>query len=252
MESQASEVARAIAALYGDEPLIDAGVVHVCAAAHSADGALRVLKIGERSPKSTTDFFVLNLCRARADAILTTAANLRAEPTLRHGLQGPWAERLAAYRRAVLGKVGEPTCAILTRTGELPLDHSVWGDGTRKLVLCPDMAEAEVAARVGSHAEVIGLSALDAARACAFLAERGHGLISVEAGPSTSRELYGAAATVDELLLSLFEGRIAEADLGGGLPEQAMRDGWVLAGETVRREESGDWRFQRWKQPSAG
>jgi riboflavin biosynthesis pyrimidine reductase len=246
VEDQAPEVAREIAALYGDEPLIEAGVVHVCAAARAADGALRVLKIGERSPKSATDFFVLNLCRARADAILTTAANLRAEPTLRHVLQGAWASLLAAYRRDELGKAGEPTCAILTRTGELPLEHPVWGDGTRKLVLCPDVAEAEVAARVGERAEVIGLSGLDAPRACAFLEERGHGLISVEAGPSTSRELYGAAAKVDELLLSLFEGGIADAELGGGLPERAMTAGRVLAGERVRREESGSWRFQRW------
>ena len=71
MEAEASEVASRLRSLYGTTELLRAGVVHVTAVARSAQGPLRVLKIDASSPKSESDFFVLNLCRARADAILT-------------------------------------------------------------------------------------------------------------------------------------------------------------------------------------
>ena len=247
MESPVPEVARAIAALYGDEPLIARGVVHVCAAASGSDGRLRVLKIGDASPKSETDFFVLNLCRARADAILTTAANLRAEPDLSHALQGPWAEALAAYRAEALGKEAPLTCAILTRKADLPRTHPVWEDGTRKVILTIDAAVPALRQWLGDRAEVIALSGLDARRACSFLEERGHGLVSVEAGPSTASALYDAPSVVDELLLSVFDGRVVDGQLGGLLPDERrlLGDRRCVAAQR-RSEASGAWRFQRW------
>lgn len=248
MEREASEVALAIEALYGARTLIAEGVIHVSAATRGRDGRLYVIKIGPQSPKSSTDFFVLNLCRARCDAILTTAANLRAEPDLSHGLQGPWARQLAVYRRAALAKQAPPTCAILTGSGDLPVAHPVWEDGTPKLVLTSESAAPALRWVLGSRAEVVGVPKLDARRACAYLREtRGLKLISVEAGPSTARALYEPPTVVDELLLSTFLEPLRDALIGYALPDEAvlLRER-AAGGEQTRKEESGRWRFQRW------
>ena len=246
MEGQVSEVERSIRALYGARALATQGVVHVTAAVRTG-GAIRVIRIGQGAPKSDTDFFVLNLCRARADAILTTAENLRCEPALRHDLQGAAGAALARFRRQVLGKEQPPTCAILTRSGDLPLDHAVWSDWTRKVVLSPRSLDARVAARLGESVRLVCLEQLDARTACAWLHSAGAPLISVEAGPTTARTLYGAegeAGGVDELLLSLYEGA-APAPLGGALPT-GLTSGLELISELVHDEPSGRWRFQRW------
>lgn len=249
MEREASEVALAIEALYGARPLLADGVIHVSATTRGRDGRLHVLKIGPRSPKSSTDFFVLNLCRARCDAILTTAANLRAEPDLAHGLQGGWATQLDVYRKTVLAKATPPTCAILTGSGDLPVAHPVWEDGTPKLVLTSESAAPALRWVLGTRAEVVGVPKLDARRACAYLrTKRGLKLISVEAGPSTSRALYEAPSAVDELLLSTFLEPLRDEDLiGYALPDDAVLfRGLAMMGDQTRKEESGKWRFQRW------
>lgn len=249
MEDQVSEVAAALAALYGPTPLLTRGVVHVTSAVRTASGALRVIAIGPAAPRSESDFFVLNACRARADALLTTASILRSEPTVVHSLQGPSAAPLAAYRREVLHKVRPPLCAILTRGGHLPLEHPVWSDGTDKLVLTTPTSAEPLRALLGSRAEVLALAELDARSALVLLAQRGHALVSVEAGPSTTGSLYQAPSAVDELLLSLFEGPHEGVLLGGELPADLLT-GRVCTGESARDEESGRWRFQRW--PRAG
>jgi len=246
VESQASEVERLIEALYGTRSLLARGTVHVTAAKRAADGALRVLRIGEGAPKSATDFFILNLCRARCDAILTTAANLRSEANLQHDLQGPFAEALAHYRRDVLKKSEPPVCAILTRSGAVPADHPVWSDGTRKLVL--STGEPDAALTVAGHpVRIVQFEELDARGACAFLRSQGHALVSVEAGPTTASTLYGIDSPVDELLLSLYEGERSDVELGGLLPgHHELTRERVCVADSVRDEESGRWRFQRW------
>lgn len=242
MEGQVPEVERAIRALYGARPLATRGVLHVPAA--RAEGPLRVLRIGEGAPKSETDFFVLNLCRARCDAILTTAENLRREPGLRHDLQGSAAAPLAAYRREVLKKSEPPLCAVLTRSGDLPAEHAVWSDWTRKVVLSGQPLSAEVRERFGSDVACVHLDGLDARAACAWLRDQGAALVSVEAGPSTAGTLYGADSVVDELLLSLYEGDAA-VPLGGALPVD-VTGGLRCTADVERAEASGRWRFQRW------
>jgi riboflavin biosynthesis pyrimidine reductase len=246
VEDQVSEVAAALAALYGPLPLLTRGVVHVTSAVRTEGGALRVIAIGPGAPKSASDFFVLNACRARADALLTTAAILRSEPTVVHSLQGPSAPLLTAYRRELLHKHRPPLCAILTRGGPLPLEHPVWSDGTDKLVLTTAEAAEPLRALLGLRAEVIALAELDARSALVLLAQRGHALVSVEAGPSTTGPLYQPPSVVDELLLSLFEGPQHGVQLGGELPADLLT-GRVCTGESVRDEESGRWRFQRWQ-----
>ena len=247
MEAEASEVASRLLSLYGATELLQVGVVHVTAVARAADGRLRVLKIDASSPKSESDFFVLNLCRARADAILTSAANLRAEPELVSTLLGPAASALARYRSETLGKASPPVCALMTRGGELPLEHPLWNDGTPKLVLTTPEAQAGVAARLGALAEVVALAALDARVAVAFLRARGLSLVSIEAGPSVNAALYATPGQVDELLLSICEAALPDDALGGALVDDAaLFAGLSCVGESARDELSGRWRFQRW------
>jgi riboflavin biosynthesis pyrimidine reductase len=245
VEDQVSEVRAALAALYGPDELLSAGVVHVTSAQRVADNALRVITIGAQSPKSETDFFVLNACRARADALLTTASILRNEPGLVHTLQGSRAPQLDAYRREALHKDGAPLCAILTRGGSLPLEHPVWTDGTQKLVLTLPSSAPALRTLLGARAEVLAVADLDARAALVELAHRGCALVSVEAGPGTTGPLYQAPSVVDELLLSLFEGPREGVQLGGELPSELLK-GRQCVGECVREEESGRWRFQRW------
>jgi riboflavin biosynthesis pyrimidine reductase len=250
VEAEAPEVARVereLEALYGSTQLCRAGVVHVTHVARAPSGRLAALEIGPWSPHSPTDFFVLNLCRARADAILTSAENLRREPQLSHALQGPWAAALSAYRRALLGDVEAPLCAILTRSGALPQDHAVWSDGTRKLVLTSPEREAEVRARVGELARVLALEGLSARSACSWLTANGARLVSIEAGPSSARGLYEPPAQVDELLLTHWESAPPDARLAGELPEDdALFQGLRLAGSARRSEGSQSFRFERW------
>ncbi len=246
MEDEVPEVARELVALYGPRPLPTSGVLHVTSAARAGDGQLHAIAIGPAAPKSASDFFVLNLARACANAILTSGAVLRAEPALRHELQGPWAPALERYR-AALGKLGAPLCAILTRGAELPLEHPVWTDGTGKLVLTTPEAAPHLRSSLGARAQVVGLAPLDAAVACLFLRARGSELVSIEAGPRASAVLYRARETVDELWLSIFEEPIDERALGGPLAEpSALFGGRTCLADTVRVEESGRWRFQRW------
>lgn len=248
MENEVSEVERALLALYGPRPLIAQGVVHVSSSVRAADGRLHVIRIGERSPASESDFFALNACRARADAILTTAKNLRAEPRLHHALQGAAARGLARYRRERLGKADPPWCAIMTRSGDLPLAHAAFSDGTPKLVLTVPEAASSLQARLGSRAEVVGIERLDARGAVQRLHTRGHALISVEAGPSTSGALYEPPSLVDELLLSIYDEPVDAALLGGALPEaEALFRERSLVHALARVEESGRWRFERWQ-----
>lgn len=247
MEAEASEVASRLRSLYGTTELLRAGVVHVTAVARSAQGPLRVLKIDACSPKSESDLFVLNLCRARADAILTSAGNLRDEPSLVSSLMGPSADSLAHYRSETLGKGSPPVCALMTRGGDLPLAHPLWSDGTPKLVLTTPEAQQAVAARLGSRAEVVGVEALDARVAVAFLHARGLPLVSIEAGPSVNAALYRPPSQVDELLLSICEVALPDDALGGALVEDAaLFAGLSCVAESPRDEQSGRWRFQRW------
>jgi riboflavin biosynthesis pyrimidine reductase len=240
-----------LSALYGAQPLNTRGTVHVVHAARGPGGVLHALRVGSPgAPHSATDFFVLNLCRARADAVLTSAENLRREPTLTHDLQGPWAAALKEYRSQALSKSAPLTCAILTRTGELPAQHPFWHDGTRKLVLCPAQLTQDVSRRVGARAQVVGLDGLSARTACAWLHGNGHALVSVEAGPSTASTLYEAPSQVDELLLTSWETASAEAELAGPLPDDPSLFAQLRPTSCCTRDEAGEtFRFERWARP---
>lgn len=223
------------------------GVLHVLSAVETADGRLHVIRIGPHAPKSACDFFVLNYWRAHADAIVTSAEVVREEPALRHDLQGPQASELATYRKLRLQKAEAPICAVLTRSGNLPLAHEMWTDNVRYCVLTSPERESSLQADLGGRARVVGLPDLDAVRAVAWLRGEGAKDILIEAGPSTANALYGATPGVDHLLVSHFEGMYDPAAVGRELvPPKQLFAGKHRVACSERTEESGPWRFERW------
>jgi riboflavin biosynthesis pyrimidine reductase len=241
----AHEVSARLAALYPGAQLLGRGVVHVTATVRVA-GARHVLAIGPHAPKSEADFFVLAATRARADALITSARNLRSEPDLRHDFPAPWAEALGAYRSA-LGKPGRVVCAILTRDGELPRDHVSFEDGTPKLVITSRATAARLGTSLADLAEVVGVDDPGPEAAIRVLAARGHALISLEAGPSTLAPLYADPGRrhVDELLLSTFEAALSDpGGLGPALPsDAALVGGLRLCAESRVQEPAGPFHF---------
>jgi riboflavin biosynthesis pyrimidine reductase len=242
-----------LAQLYAGAALQTTGLSHVVAAVRHA-GRLHVLAIGPHAPQSPTDFFVLQATRARADVILTSARNLRAEPHLQHAFVGERSDALKAYRRS-LGKPALPTCAILSASGDVPKDHLSFADGTPKLVLTLPAREQALAKALRGKAEVLGIAGLSPTSAVTTLRARGFGLISLEAGPSTAAPLYAASASVrvDELLLTLFEGALPDLrGLGPALPDDALLlSGLALRGESRIREPAGDFVFRLYQRQRA-
>ena len=197
------------------------GVSHVTAVWEPpGGGALVTLKIGEHTPKSDHDFFVLNLARARADAIVTTGKTLRDEPRTRYDLQGPGAmpAALAAWRRERTGRADAPWLLLLTRRGEIPLDHPALHGAPRPVVYTTRDAARALSARVrGSRIEVVGVDEPSARGAIAHLRrDRGARVVSIEAGPSTSRTLYDDPLAIDELFLSVYAERSLDPRVRGG------------------------------------
>jgi riboflavin biosynthesis pyrimidine reductase len=257
------DVARELTELYGTAAPPGPGVLHIMHVARTANGRLGALRVGVPStPKSESDFFVLNAARAHADAVLTSAENLRREPALSHALQGPWAASLARYRSQTLGKHAPLTVAILTRSGDLPDAHPVWSDGSDKVILMPaavrplpnpfpagEGTREEEATRAAANrhgARVVTIPNLDAVSAARWLAAHGSLTISVEAGPHSVQPLYAANA-VDELWLTHWESVTRDAEFAGTLPDDGtLFAGLSLVGSSRRNEGGHSFRFERW------
>ncbi len=236
-------------ALFGGPTLpAHAGVLHVLSTWHDGDDA-RVIRITPQSPKSPTDFFVLNLARARADAIIVTGQILRDEPHLRYDLQGEAAEDLYGWRRSSMRRPDPPRVVVLTSGRDLDLDHPTFQCWARPVIA----TGPEAATRLRDHARARGIdiAALPTPgihAAIRWCQSAGAQTVSIEAGPSTSRALYADPVTVNELLLSEFLG----ADLAHALrgPAAFHRPpgelGFHPTGVAVTRSEpSGRWRFTR-------
>src|SRR5690606_10633143 len=130
---------------------------------------------------------------------------------------------LAAYRREVLGKDAPPALWVLTR-GDVAADHPAlhaWAQ--------PSLLTAEDGLRALLHRSVL---------------ER-PGLYAIEAGPSTHRALYDAPCLVDELALTLYDGPLDEALLGGAMPSE--RDIEARLGPARSSRSVGDFRFVRYQ-----
>lgn len=214
----AQGVARLARFLFGGEPL-SSGILHPAAVWQDGGGRLVTIRIGPSSPRSALDSFSLNLARARADAIVTTGKNLRSEPDLLHDLQGPGhlPGALEAWRRERLGKHGPPISLILTTGKELDFTHRLFQGGTKVLVFTTNEAAKGLKAEAeAAGAEIVGEAEPSIRSALRFLRRRGAQTVAVEAGPSTSGELYRAPVVVDEALLSVYGAPDLAAELQGG------------------------------------
>lgn len=224
-------------------------MLHVAAVWRPPGGDLTNIAIVPEGPRSATDAFVLGLARARADAIVTTGACLRAEPGLRHALADT---AQAAWRRERLGRRSPPLSVVLTRGPSLDLRHVLFE--APALVFTGESAAPQLVRRareLGLALEVVGREPCDLAALMQHLrVERGLETIDVEAGPRTAATLYAAPGRVDELLLSVFcEPRLAPAAQGGAfVPESRIEA--VLGPplhEISRDEQSGRWIFRRYR-----
>ena len=237
-----------IRALYGDEPLERARTVHVVATWRAPDTSLCVIRPGPGAPHSTTDQCALRTARMRADVIITTGKILRDEPELTHDEFDP---ELLAWRREDQGRPLPTLTTILTSGRDLDFDHPLFCRVPLPLVVVPGENQESVADRAraaGSDVEVLGRDAAGLRDTLHLLTERGFENLLVEAGPSTTRELYEAEPAVDELWLSVFE----EPALGGEYVGEAFADAAQLRATfdrtstpAIRTEESGRWSFQR-------
>lgn len=226
-------------------------MLHVTALSREPAGRLRTLRIGPAMPKSETDDFALQLARARSDVILTTGANLRAEP----GLE-TWAPHVLAqsgldrWRSERLGRREPPLLAVLTSGRSLDLDHRALSGRDRVLVLTTSEGAHLLAPHASAHGiDVIVREEVGVRDAIACLRdERGLANVVVEAGPSTSRWLYHDPCLVDELMLTLLDGAAAPGQLEAA-PFETLAELRALYDEAappcVVRESGGRWSFQR-------
>lgn len=211
----AADVDALVHRLYGVDALHRTGVVHVTALWDPPGQAapLTTLRINEHSPSSEHDFFVLNLARARADAILCTGRMLRMEPRTRYDLQGPGtlSAALADWRLERAGRREPPLLVVLTSGEGFDPAHAALRGAPRPVVYTSGQSAPGLRSVVaGTRIEVVASETPSVREAVDWLRrERGASLVSIEAGPTTSSELYREPTCIDELMLS----RYREPDL---------------------------------------
>lgn len=245
----ASDVERAALALLGD-PLRHRPALSHVAAIWSPDGERQaVMRIDERTPRSDADRFLLNLARARADAIVTTGATLRAEPSLRFVLEGPEAPAMMRWRIDVHGLL-PPSALVLTTGADLDPEHPALHGPANVVLLVPQERADAVRKSLRSFkwVNVQGDPRPSLARGIAWLrSERGVRCISVEAGPSVARALYeDASSGIDEVLLGRYTRTELPEDLvAGDLPTRdALAERFRCAYAT--RPDADGWNLERW------
>lgn len=247
----AAQVQAKAEALYGSD-LAATGVVHVTAVTRRR-GAYETLKIGPETPESNHDFFVLNLTRARADAILTTGKNLRAEPELVHRLQGPGqvSRALLKWRERYLKKSRPPVTLVLTSGRDVDLEHPVFHSWTRPVIFTGRDGQWRLESRAPDRGvEIVGVDepGVRAAIECLRF-EFGAATIAIEAGPSVSRRLYQEPAAVDELLLSVADVPVPDGVRGDVLLSAEDLGRLFPPPRPAYRVETGDgtWSFYRFR-----
>ncbi len=192
--------------LYGAELTGPAGIIHVTALWQSPSGVPRVLRVNQATPRSASDLFALCLARARADAIVTTGEILRHEPGLVHRIPttAPELADLGEWRAERLGRPTPPLSVVLSSGRGLDLLHPLFQSGPC-LVYTGDEGTASLASAAGERGVMLKANTNPSLRqVLRFLREeRGCETVSIEAGPSTVRELYSDPLAIDELMLSV-------------------------------------------------
>lgn len=229
----------------------------------------RILALGPEAPASATDRFVLGFARARADALLTTGAILRAEPDLVHRYADDEAgdRAWAAWRRDRLGREDRPCLLVLSGSGRFRSDHPALATGHGWIFTTP-AGRARIGEPPAGFEVVVDDGDAPAAtapqRAVAdYEAVATRPTIVIEAGPRTASAFHPPAVNapstptapstrphrlVDELLLSSFDGAIAPSVAGPLFVARSRRFARFGAPVAHRRidEPSGSWRFERY------
>lgn len=231
--------------LYDESDLLRPGVIHVLALADRDDGP-RVIKIGPDSPKSTHDFFALNLARARADAIIVTGKILRDEPQLRYDLQGDAADALSRWRRDIAHKPAPPRLVVLTSGRHIDFEHPAFSSWAEPWLFTSREAAGDLTPP--QRVNVWGSASPGIRQAVDWLKAQGARTISIEAGASTATELYEPPLAVDEVMRSVFEGSLDPEHLDRPFLDDELLERHFGAAHTRARldEPSGPWRFERW------
>lgn len=255
------------------------GLLHV-AAIESGSGF--VLIPGPSAPPSETDRFVLGFARARADALVSTGAILRAEPELVHTYaENRKAQRaFEVWRAERLGLSAPPELILLSASGEFPRDHPALAAAVGGVVWTTESGAARLGDRVGPLGVRVGDGASSAlAGVVRWLRSAGRArTIAVEAGPATSDAMYRAAPPAfsadrassgspasddvgavrcDELLLSRYGAKVSAAALGPPFISEARLQHHFGAALSVapRLESEGSreepWRFERYRANAA-
>jgi riboflavin biosynthesis pyrimidine reductase len=236
--------------ILGIDPALTTGCVQPMATWLDPEGARVALRICDATPRSETDFFLLNLARARADAILTTGNILREEPNVTHTLQGPGSvpEALADWRRNVLGLRDPPWLLVLTSGRSLDPDHPAFKTSVRPVLFVPEDAAPGLTERFGGMAQVEGVARTGAREAVDWLRENGAERITIEAGPSASASLYDEPIVIDEIWRSTYqEHELLRDVIGPTLRPDRTLDALLPSrtGGVIIREPSGPWLFER-------
>ena len=245
----ATDVERAAHALFGAPLRTRPALSQVTAVWSPGDGRNHVIEVDPRAPQSATDRFVLELTRARADAILTTGANLRAEPDLRFDLTGPGSTALMRWRVDV-HELMPPIALILTSGRDFDPEHPALKGPARVVLYVPRDAVDPIRKALTSFRwiKVQGVDRTDAREAIAWLrSERDVRSVSIEAGPSTSMPLL--ERDVDQLLLSRYTGDLDDELVAGEFLDDATLEATFERAASTSVD-AGGWIFERWERRS--
>lgn len=240
--------------LFDDDLRGETGVLHGLALWRAPSGPPRIIRIGEKSPASEIDRFLLHLARARADAIITSGSNLRAEPNLNHFVGDGFSmqNELKAWRNEVRGSSLSPTSLVLTQGFDLDLNHPFFKDSAPRIIYTGNAA-AEILAEPAQERgiRVVESRAPSLSNAIEWLrTETTATNITLEMGAHASRALYQQPPGIDELILSLYEEpqlpRAQQGDVFLELDELEQLLG-PPSKPRMRREASGTWSFRRFR-----
>ncbi|MEM8609691.1 MAG: hypothetical protein AAGF92_21510 [Myxococcota bacterium] len=211
-------------------------------------GLLTTLRIEGHQPKSDLDFLALHMARARADAIVITGQILRDEPTLAYDLRTDprWGDALVEWRERHWGLWRPPWILIMTESGRIDFGHPVFKGWGRPMIFTSDRtAERKLA---DSPVPVVADAEPSIRRAIQHLQQsRDAECISIEAGPSTSLELYERPTVVDELLLSVYLGTSLDVRAQGAplIELTRLRGRFRTETSSTHRSQHGHWSFHR-------
>ncbi|GAB5373275.1 hypothetical protein AAMO2058_001736700 [Amorphochlora amoebiformis] len=198
------------------------GVIHTMSAVNRK-GLFFPIKIDENSPKSSIDFFVLNLCRSMADYVITTGEILRTEPEVTTRIQGEYQKELSEWRRTVRTRDREAIPIVLSRSQNLDYNHALFKK-------CP-----ETLVYNGCLNDLIP-----------SLAFKHPCLITVEAGPSASSAIYRGKSCPDLLFISEYRNYIRDSQIVDSPKENCLSEDYLrseMRCVSVNRDSDKDFNF---------